>query len=92
MLRNVLITTGLGCGRFWSALDLLGSTSAPAVGTWSDSDDLLKRDDYWRSSSGGAIAAGRFLEFGSGGHPMTVSAQLRFFRSGTPGVHDDFSR
>jgi hypothetical protein len=37
-------------------------------------ENLLRRDDSWRSSSGGAIDAGRFWEFGSGGRAMTASA------------------
>jgi hypothetical protein len=81
----------LGCGIFWSPLDLLGSTSAWADGSWSDSDNLLRRDDMWHLSSGGAIAPGRFQEFGSRGRAMTVSAQLQFFGIGTLVVHNDLS-
>jgi len=73
-------------------LDLLGSTSDRADGAWSDSDNSLKRDDFWRLSRGGAIAAGRFREFGSGGRAMTVSAWLRFVGSGTLVVRNDLSR
>ena len=73
----------LGCGILWSPLDLLGSSSAQADGAWSDSDNLLRRDDFWHLSSGGASATGRFRKFGSGGRAMTVSARLPFFSSGT---------
>jgi len=50
-------------------------------GARSDSDNLLRRVDFWRSSSGGAIALAGFRELGSGGHAITVSARLRFFGS-----------
>jgi len=68
---------------------MLGSTSARADGAWSDSDNGLRRDDFWHLSSGGAIAAGRFRESGSGGSAMTVSAQLRFSGSGILVVRND---
>jgi len=48
----------LGCGAFWSPLDMLGSTSARVDGAWSDSNNLLRRVNNWRLSSGGAIVAG----------------------------------
>jgi len=70
VLRNVLITTGLG---LWN---ILVSTSARADGARSDSDNSLGRDYVSRLSSGGAIAAGRFREFGSRERAMTVSARL----------------
>jgi len=89
MFRSLL---ALGCGRFGSPLHLLGSTSARADGARSDSDNLLRRDDFWRLSSGGAIATGKFREFGSGGRAMTVSARHRFFASGTLVVRNDLSR
>jgi len=69
----------------------MGSTTARADGAQSDSDNLLRRDDFWHLSSGGAIAASRFWEFGSGGRAMTVLAWLRFFGSGTIVVRNDLS-
>jgi len=82
----------MGCGIFWSPLGLLGSTSAQEDCALSDSDDLLRRDECWRVSSGGAIAAGRFREFGSGGGAQTVSARLHFFGSGNLVVRNHLSR
>jgi len=82
----------LGCRIFWSPLDLLGSTSAKVDGAWSDSENLLRRDEFSHLSSGGAIATGTFREFGSGGRAMTVSAQLHFFGSGTLVMRNDLSR
>ena len=82
----------LGCGILWPPLDLLGSTSAQADGALSDSDSLLKRDDFWWLSHGGAIAAGRFQEVGSWGCAMTVSARLHVFGSGTLVVCSGFSQ
>jgi len=73
----------LGCGIFWSPLDLLESTSAQADGAQSESHNLLRRDDFSHLTSGGAIAAGRFQVFGRGGRPMTVLTRLRSFGSGT---------
>ena len=58
-------------------------------GAQSDLDNLLRRDEFWRLSSGGAIAADRFQGFGSGGRAMTVSAWLHFFGSGTFVVGND---
>ena len=60
-------------------------------GARSDSDNLLRRNDFWRLSSGGAIAPAGFQEFGSRGRAMTVSAPLRFFHSGTCVVRNDLS-
>jgi len=51
----------------------------------------MRRNDIWCLSSGGAIAARRFGEFGSGGQAMKVSAQLRFFGRGTLVVRNDLS-
>ena len=82
----------LGCGIFRSPLDLLGSTSAREDGALSDSNNLLRRDDFCRFSNGGAIAAGRFREYGSRGHAMIVLALLCFFGSGTIEVHNDLSQ
>ena len=81
----------MGCGIFWSPLDLLGSTSAWADGARSDLDKLFRSDDFQRLSGGGAIVVGRFREFKSGGHAMTVSARLRFFGSGTLVVRNNLS-
>ena len=61
-------------------------------GAWSDSDNYFRRDDFWHLSSDGAIAAGRFREFGNGGSAMTVSARLHFIGSGTLVVRNDLSR
>jgi len=68
------------------------SSSAWVDGARSDSDNLLRRVDFWRLSSGGAIAPAAFREFGSGGRAITVSARLRFSRSGTLVVRNDLSR
>jgi len=43
--------------------------------------------DFWRLSNGGAKALAGFRRFGSEVRAMTVSAQLRFFGSGTLVVH-----
>jgi len=81
----------LGCETFWSPLDLCrGSTRVD--GAWSDSENWLRRVDFWHLSSGGAIASAGFRECGSGGHAMTVSARLHFFGSETHGVCKDLSR
>ena len=61
-------------------------------GAQSDSDNLLRRDDFWRLSSGGAIDAGRCWELGSRGRAMTVLARLHSFGSGTLVVCNDLSR
>ena len=45
-------------------------------GVWSDLDNLYRRVAVLHSGSGGVIALARFQEFGSGGHPITVSASL----------------
>jgi len=78
-------------GIFWPPLDLLWSTTAQADGAQSDSDNLLRRDDFWLLSSGGSIATGRFWECGSEGHAMTVSAQLCLFHSQMLVVGNDLS-
>jgi len=86
-----LSALALGCGGFCSPLDL-GCGNAWADGARSDSDDLLRRADFWRLSTGGAIDPGGFWEFGSRGRAITVSARLRFFGNGTLVVHNDLSR
>jgi len=63
-----------------------------ADGAWSDSDDLLRRADFWRLSSGGAIDPGGFRGFGRRGRAITVSARLHFFGNGTLVVRDDLSQ
>jgi len=70
----------LGCGTFWSPLDLRSGSTWVDVAT-SDSDNVLRRVDFWPLSSGGAIAPAGFGEFESRGHAMTVSAWLRFIGS-----------
>jgi hypothetical protein len=64
----------MGSGIFWSPLALFGSTSAGVDGAQSDSDNLVKSDDFWHLSGGGAIATGKFGEVGSEVHAMTVLA------------------
>jgi len=70
----------------------LGSGSTWADGEWSDSDNLLRRVDFWCFSSGYAIAPAGFEEFGIGGRAMIESALLRFIGSGTLLVCDDLHR
>jgi len=81
----------LGCRTFWYPLGF-GCGSTCADGARSDLDGLLKRADFWRLSSGGAIDPGGFRGFGSRGRAITVSAWLRFFGNGTLVVCDDLSR
>jgi hypothetical protein len=61
-------------------------------GAWSDSNDLLRRADFWRLSSGGAIDPGGFRGFERRGRAITVSVRLCFFANGTLVVCDDLSR
>jgi len=85
-----LAAQALGCGTFWSPLEL-DSGSAWVDGARSDSDELLRRVDFWRLSSGGAIAPAGFQEFGSGGRAITLSAPPCFIGSGTLVVCNDWS-
>ena len=52
------------------------SSSARVNGAQSDSDNMLRRIDFWRLSSGGAIAPAGFREFGSRGRAIIVLARL----------------
>jgi len=80
----------VGCGTFWTLLDLRRG-SAWAHCAQLNSDNLLRRVDFWLLSSGGAIAPPGFGECRSGGHAMTALARLKFFSSGTIVVCVDFS-
>jgi len=77
----------LGGRTIWSPLDLC-SGSAGMDSAWSDTDNLLRRVDFWCLSSGGSIAPAGLWEFGSGGCAITVSAWRHFFASETRVVHN----
>jgi len=57
-----------------------------------DSDDVLKRADFWCLGSDGAFNPGGFRGFGRRGRAITLSAWLHFFGNGTLVVCNDLSQ
>jgi len=67
------------------------SGSAWQDGAWSDSDNLLRRFDFWHFSSVGAIATAEYRKCGCGGSAITVSALLGCIGCGNRVVCNDLS-